>query len=129
MERRRLGKSGLEVPAVGMGTWETFDVMVPTEQDQRRELVEAAFRVGSIFFDSSPMYGQSEEVIGLTTEGRREKFQLATKVWCQGRATGEAQIANCLTLKAFLKLASARYGREQISPPSIHDLVRPREPT
>ena len=38
------------------------------------------------------MYGQSERVIGLSTEGCQERFQLATKVWCHGHAQGEAQI-------------------------------------
>jgi aryl-alcohol dehydrogenase-like predicted oxidoreductase len=44
------------------------------------------------------MYGQSERVIGLVTEGCRECFQLATKVWCHGRAQGEAQIAHSFRL-------------------------------
>jgi aryl-alcohol dehydrogenase-like predicted oxidoreductase len=44
------------------------------------------------------MYGQSERVIGLTTAGCRERVQLATKVWCHGRAQGEAQIDNSFRL-------------------------------
>jgi aryl-alcohol dehydrogenase-like predicted oxidoreductase len=96
MERRRLGKSGLEVPAVGMGTWETFDVMVPTEQDQRREVVEAAFSVGSIFFDSSPMYGAAERVLGLALQGRRERALVATKILTPHDFEAEQQIENAL---------------------------------
>ena len=44
------------------------------------------------------MYGHAEKVIGVTTQGNHEKFQLATKVWCHGREDGEAQIARSFQL-------------------------------
>ena len=44
------------------------------------------------------MYGRAERVVGMTIEGRREGFQLATKVWCQGREESEAQIARSFSL-------------------------------
>jgi aryl-alcohol dehydrogenase-like predicted oxidoreductase len=96
MENRQLGR--LQVPAIGLGTARTFDVASPRDIAVRRQIIDECVAQQVTFIDSSPMYGQSEEVIGLTTEGRREKFQLATKVWCQGRATGEAQIANSVRL-------------------------------
>jgi aryl-alcohol dehydrogenase-like predicted oxidoreductase len=96
MEFRQLGR--LQVPAIGLGTARTFDVASPRDIAVRRQIIDECVAQQVTFIDSSPMYGQSEEVIGLATEGRREKFQLATKVWCQGRATGEAQIANSFRL-------------------------------
>lgn len=96
MEFRQLGR--LQVPAIGLGTARTFDVASPRDIAVRRQIIDECVAQRVTFIDSSPMYGQSEEVIGLTTAGRREKFQLATKVWCQGRATGEAQIANSFRL-------------------------------
>jgi aryl-alcohol dehydrogenase-like predicted oxidoreductase len=92
MEFRQLGR--LQVPAIGLGTARTFDVASPRDIAVRRQIIDHCVAQQVTFIDSSPMYGQSEEVIGLTTQGRREQFQLATKVWCQGRATGEAQIAH-----------------------------------
>ena len=59
----------------------------------RRQIIDQCLRHQVTLIDSSPMYGHSEGVIGLTTEGRREHFHLATKVWCQGQTQGEAQIA------------------------------------
>jgi aryl-alcohol dehydrogenase-like predicted oxidoreductase len=91
MERRRLGASGLEVPAVGMGTWSTFDVAGAEEEDRRR-VVDAAVAAGTDLFDSSPMYGRAEEVLGGALEGRRDKALVATKVWSSDRAEARGQI-------------------------------------
>jgi len=64
MERRRLGTSGLEVPVIGMGTWKTFDVRGPEAIAHRRVVVDVALEHGSNLFDSSPMYGAAEQVLG-----------------------------------------------------------------
>ncbi len=80
MEHRAFGKTGLRVPVVGMGTWQTFDVNGPLEE-QRRLVTDAAFEAGVTFFDSSPMYGNAERVLGRTLEGRRDRSIVATKVW------------------------------------------------
>ena len=96
MEFRQLGS--LRVPVIGLGTARTFDVSAERDIAVRRQIIERCIAAQVTFIDSSPMYGQSERVIGLTTEGCRERFQLATKVWCHGRAQGEAQIDNSFRL-------------------------------
>src|SRR3712207_4955257 len=96
MERRRLGSSGLDVPVVGMGTWKTFDVRSPAEVAQRRQVVDVALAAGSNLFDSSPMYGAAERVLGSTLEGRRDQALVATKVWTSDDREAETQIANAL---------------------------------
>ena len=96
MEWRQLGS--LRVPVIGLGTARTFDVSAERDIAVRRQIIEACMASEVTFIDSSPMYGQSERVIGITTEGNRERFQLATKVWCHGRAQGEAQIENSFRL-------------------------------
>jgi aryl-alcohol dehydrogenase-like predicted oxidoreductase len=96
MECRQLGS--LRVPVIGLGTARTFDVTGARDIAVRRQIIERCIATQVTFIDSSPMYGQSERVIGLTTAGCRERFQLATKVWCHGRAQGEAQIANSFRL-------------------------------
>ena len=60
--------SGLTVPVVGMGTWQTFDVRGGAEEANARAVVDAALEGGSTFFDSSPMYGKSEAVTGQLAE-------------------------------------------------------------
>ena len=64
MERRALGKTGLEVPVIGMGTWKTFDLRGPRAEANAREIVDRALAAGVDFFESSPMYGQAERVLG-----------------------------------------------------------------
>jgi len=96
MERRRLGSSGLDVPVVGMGTWKTFDVSSPAEVDRRRQVVDVALAAGTNLFDSSPMYGAAERVLGAALEGRRDQALVATKVWTSDDEEAERQIANAL---------------------------------
>ena len=96
MEFRQLGS--LRVPVIGLGTARTFDVSTERDIAVRRQIIERCVAAQATFIDSSPMYGQSERVIGLTTNGCRERFQLATKVWCHGRAQGETQIEHSFRL-------------------------------
>jgi aryl-alcohol dehydrogenase-like predicted oxidoreductase len=97
MERRRLGASGLDVPVVGMGTWKTFDVRDPRDVAQRRIVVDAAQEHGSNLFDSSPMYGAAEQVLGAALAGRREQALVATKVWTPDDAEADRQIERALS--------------------------------
>ena len=91
MQTRKLAT--LQVPPIGMGTWKTFDVRSKAEIAIRRGIITACLSEGVAFLDSSPMYGKSESVVGVTTEGKREQFQFATKVWCTGLLQGKAEIA------------------------------------
>ena len=96
MERRRLGTSGLDVPVIGMGTWKTFDVRTPAEVAQRRKVVDVALECGTQLFDSSPMYGAAEHVLGRALEGRRDRALVATKVWTPDDTEAERQIEAAL---------------------------------
>jgi aryl-alcohol dehydrogenase-like predicted oxidoreductase len=96
MERRTLGQSGLTVPAIGMGTWRTFDVRDAAAEQQRRAVVDAALAAGANFFDSSPMYGAAERVLGAALRGRRSAALVATKVWAETPAEGRTQVERAL---------------------------------
>lgn len=95
MERRAFGTTGVHVPVVGMGTWQTFDVS-GAEAEARREVTSAALDAGATFFDSSPMYGRAEAVLGRTLEGRRDEAIVATKVWTTDDAEAERQMTRAL---------------------------------
>jgi len=96
MEQRGLGSSGLTVPAVGMGTWQTFDVPGPEGPALVRLLVDAAIRAGSTLIDSSPMYGEAERLLGVALEGRRDEVQVATKLWTSNDAEAERQASRAM---------------------------------
>ncbi|MBW3629005.1 MAG: aldo/keto reductase [Gemmatimonadetes bacterium] len=96
MEHRAFGRTGMEVPAVGMGTWQTFDVSGEPEEAERRAIVDAAIAAGTTLFDTSPMYGESERVLGNALEGRRDGVLVADKVWTRSASEGRAQIERAL---------------------------------
>jgi aryl-alcohol dehydrogenase-like predicted oxidoreductase len=96
VERRALGSSGLVVPVVGMGTWKTFDVRGAEVESERHRVVDSALDGGATFFDSSPMYGEAERVLGAAVAGRRDRVQIATKVWARGAEEGRSQIDRAL---------------------------------
>ena len=111
MEHRAFGRTGLTVPVVGMGTWHTFDVR-GAEAAARRAVTDAALETGANFFDSSPMYGEAERVLGRTLEDRRDVAMVATKVWTDDEEEAARQI------KAGLRFFGGRVDVYQ-----VHNLV------
>jgi diketogulonate reductase-like aldo/keto reductase len=89
---------GISVPVIGMGTFRSFDVSSEADVEIRHEIISNCIETGVTFIDSSPMYGDAERVIGLTTEGKHKKLQLATKVWTRGKRQGEEQIEQSFRL-------------------------------
>jgi aryl-alcohol dehydrogenase-like predicted oxidoreductase len=97
LQRRDLGKTGVEVPAVGLGTWQVLDVR-GREEVARHEVVRAALEVGANLFDSSPMYGEAERVLGDALEKHgRDRASVATKVWTSNDGEAERQVQRSLT--------------------------------
>jgi aryl-alcohol dehydrogenase-like predicted oxidoreductase len=92
MERRLLGGSGLEVPTVGVGTWQTFDVRGRRAEAGARARVDEALDAGANLFDSSPMYGEAERVLGSALDGRRDQALVATKVWTPSGDEARTQV-------------------------------------
>jgi aryl-alcohol dehydrogenase-like predicted oxidoreductase len=95
VERRRFGRSELEIPVVGLGTWQTFDVG-PEGEAMAKAVVETAWEGGTRLFDSSPMYGRAEGVLGRALADIRDGAIVATKIWTssgeQARSQFEAQL-------------------------------------
>ncbi len=95
MEHRAFGTTGLEVPVVGLGTWQTFDIP-DRDIGMAREVVESMFRRGTRLVDSSPMYGRAERILGTALGARREGALVATKVWTTSPEEGRRQFARQL---------------------------------
>jgi diketogulonate reductase-like aldo/keto reductase len=92
---RPIPSSGEKIPAVGLGTWQTFDVgRSAAERAPLREVLASFARLGGRVIDSSPMYGAAESVVGdLAAElGITEQLFVATKVWTTGRRAGVTQM-------------------------------------
>jgi diketogulonate reductase-like aldo/keto reductase len=92
---RKIPSTGEEIPAIGLGTWQVFDVGGGAAARAPLVAVLQAFsHAGGKLVDSSPMYGASESVLGdLAAQlALREKLFVATKVWTSGREDGIAQM-------------------------------------
>jgi len=82
MQKRMLGKSGLEVSALGLGCMGlSFGYGPATETKQAVELIRAAVERGVTFFDTAEVYGPylNEEVIGEALKPYRARVVIATK--------------------------------------------------
>lgn len=82
MQKRKLGKSGLEVSAIGLGCMGlSFGYGPPTERRDAITLIRRAFDLGVTFFDTAEAYGPflNEEVVGEAVEPFRRQVVIATK--------------------------------------------------
>ncbi|MGH7517691.1 MAG: aldo/keto reductase [Gemmatimonadales bacterium] len=96
---RRIPSSGEAIPVIGVGTWQTFDVgRAPAERAPLEEVLGAFVALGGRVIDSSPMYGNSEAVVGdlAAKLGLRSKLFVATKVWTSGKASGIEQMEDSM---------------------------------
>jgi diketogulonate reductase-like aldo/keto reductase len=108
--------TGETIPAIGMGTWLTFNVAPYTEaRKQRVEVLRAFLAAGGRLVDSSPMYGLAEAAIGHCREQLAGAPQLfsATKVWIPTAVAGVAQ------MNLSLKL----WGLAQFDLMQVHNLL------
>ncbi len=81
MEYRQLGKAGLRISTIGLGTNRFGTPAVG--QDVVNNMIDAAADLGVNFIDTADVYtdGQSETTLGVALKGRWDKFVLATKVF------------------------------------------------
>lgn len=113
---RKVPSSGEALPAVGLGTWITFNVGDdPVLGEECAAVMGAFFDAGGRMIDSSPMYGSSQPVIGRGLEklGRPRTLFSAEKVWTSSAADGPDQIERSL----------AFWGVERFDLVQVHNLV------
>ena len=82
MHYRRLGRSGLKVSEISLGTWITFGNQI--DQQAAIDLIHTAYDQGINFFDNADMYagGQAESVMGEAIKGLpREALVISSKVF------------------------------------------------
>lgn len=114
--KRVIPSTGESIPAIGVGTWQTFDVGTSaTDRAPLLDVLRKMIELGATVIDSSPMYGNSEGVVGdLSTQANvNDKLFVATKVWTTGEQAGIDQMNRSFNL---LK-------REKMDLMQIHNLV------
>jgi aryl-alcohol dehydrogenase-like predicted oxidoreductase len=104
---RPIPSSGEQLPAIGIGSYQTFDVADATAV---RPVLAKFLALGGRVVDSSPMYGRAEAAIGQMMTALRKADPatpapwLATKVWTRGKREGIAQMTKSLELLGVNKL-------------------------
>ncbi|SNY53881.1 Aldo/keto reductase [Arsukibacterium tuosuense] len=97
MLQKKFGKAGKALPAIGMGTWRTFNVgSDPKLLDARTQVVKAFFEHGGGLIDSSPMYGSAPDVMGYALQklGLPDSLFAAEKVWSPAGGSAREQVAD-----------------------------------
>ena len=115
MIARRIPSSGEELPIIGLGTSQTFEVGVADiERAPLKRVLATFFAAGGRLVDTSPMYSTAEQVLGdlLTPEMHGNAF-LATKVWTRGTRAGIEQMTHSAQL----------LGTKQLDLIQVHNLL------
>ena len=117
--KRKIPRTQEELPIVGLGTWQAFDIAGDaTAIGEAQDALRAFIQQGGALIDSSPMYGSAETVAGdlVTTLDIHAKLFIATKVWTSGREAGVRQMES-----SFKKLRIDRNGSLDLM--QVHNLV------
>lgn len=114
--RKTIPKTGEKLPVIGMGTSRTFDAGGDSDLLARlQQVMQTFFDMGGGMIDSSPMYGDAQEVIGQLLprmQGRKNLFA-ATKVWIDGKEEGIEQ----------MEFSRELWGIKRFDLMQIHNLV------
>ena len=130
MEKRRLGRSELEVPVVGLGC-NNFGGRI--DEAATSLVVDAALDAGVTFFDTADIYGGkggSETILGRLLEGRRDRVVLATK-FGMDMGDGETARGSRAYVRSALEASLRRLRTEWVDLYQYHesDGVTPVEET
>lgn len=107
--------SGERIPAVGLGSWSTFNVGNDTAlKDESTAVIRAFLAAGGRVIDTSPMYGSSQDTIGyaLGKLGHPAVFS-ADKVWTPSADNGPVQV----------EVSRAKWGIRRFDLLQVHNLV------
>ena len=92
MQKRKLGSSGLEVSALGLGCMGmSFGYGLPKDKGEMISLIQAAVERGVTFFDTAEVYGPytNEELVGEALASFRGRVVIATKFGFKLKSNGE----------------------------------------
>jgi diketogulonate reductase-like aldo/keto reductase len=116
---RAIPKSGEFIPAIGLGTFETFDVLPGEPRDNIRETVRLFHELGGRVIDTSPLYGMAEVCVGdfVADLGIADDIFITNKTW----ATGDYLSDNDHSERQ-LRQSRERLWRKQLDVLQVHSL-------
>src|ERR1700760_4317961 len=92
MITRTIPRTKEVVPAIGLGTFMTFDVEPGGKRDNLLEVTRRYWQAGGRVIDTSPLYGMAEVNVGqfATVLGINDPMFVSNKVWATGEFLGDA---------------------------------------
>ncbi|KAM3095273.1 aldo/keto reductase [Phormidesmis sp. 146-35] len=117
------------VPAIGLGTFLTFDVLANQPRDNIREVMRRFWEGGGRVIDVSPLYGMSEVNVGEFAKalGITNNLFITNKVWATGEYLGDRSQAQRQFEQSLKRLSRGSFGvvqsANQIDVMQVHSLV------
>ena len=117
---RKIPRTGELLPAIGLGTYLTFDVLPGQPRDHIREVMKRFWDGGGRVVDTSPLYGTGEISVGDfgTALGITDKLFITNKIW----STGEF-LADDSHARRSLEQTMQRLWRDKVDVMQVHSLV------
>ncbi len=121
MEKRRFGRTGLDVSVLGFGCGAVGGLMVRGEPADQERAVWRALELGINYFDTAQQYGngESERNLGRVLKALKPDVRVGTKVRLPATAPGQIGAAVAASLEASLK----RMQREQVDLFQFHNAI------
>lgn len=109
-----------QIPAIGMGTFLTFDVLENQPRDPIQQAMRRFWEGGGRLIDVSPLYGRSEVNVGefAAALGITSNLFITNKIWATGEYLGDDSHA-----LRQLEQSMQRLSRDQIDAMQVHSLV------
>ena len=138
MEYRTLGKTGLKVSAIGIGTWQLSGPLVidgkadgfpDIGEDSAIALISACEDLGINFIDSAEIYGdgEGERRIGKSIKGKRDRWIVSTKFGLRRGSNGERVInARPKTIRQSLENSLTRLQTDYVDIYQYHSSPDPK---
>ncbi|MCB8881997.1 aldo/keto reductase [Acidisoma cellulosilytica] len=81
LQKRALGRQGLEVSAIGLGCMGLSQSYEPAVESESMKTIHRAIEIGCTFFDTAEVYGPftNEDLLGRALSGKRDQVTIATK--------------------------------------------------
>jgi len=116
---RAIPKTGEMIPAIGLGTFETFDITPGEPRDHVRDVIRTFHEAGGRVIDTSPLYGTAEVNVGdfIQALGIQDDIFITNKTW----TTGEYLSDNSHS-EEQLSRSRERLWRSQIDVLQVHSL-------
>lgn len=117
---KAIPRTNERVPAIGMGTFLTFDVLREQPRDHLQQVMQRFWQGGGRMIDVSPLYGMSEVNVGefATAIGITNDLFITNKIWATGEYLGDDSQA-----LHQLEQSMQRLSRDRIDAMQVHSLV------